>query len=923
MSLELTGTAPLHPPAPAVYPASAVHPASAGHSEHAILQAVVRAATEFLRSTDVAESLHTLLAGIGRATQASRAYAFENDLPVAGPDTTATQCAEWTAPGIQPQLGTVTVRHVGFHSVGFAHWYETFSRGVPFAAVVADLPDGIRERLERLQILSLAAVPVFVDNEYWGFIGVDNCVSARPWSEFEVEALGAAAVVVGAAISRGRMEAELRDATIQAQLAADIGEVVTRAGDTVQEMLDRCTAAIVHRLQPDFVRIWMMSEDLECLLACQAAGSVTIQQPHSTDMPLVSAELTRVATSPTVTTWRDGLPELWPGSDEVFARAGLRAGVGFRLVTNGRVTGVAVLLGREFPAAAAIDALESVTDEIALAIERHHAQSARSRAELRYRRLVSATVEGIVIHDGTRVVDANPSFAAMVGFSLEEIIGQDPFGFIAPEHHDVVRGYITSNYQKPYEVEGVHRDGTRFPVELKGSDFLDEGRKLRVAAVRDITDRRKAHDAAERLREEQAARALAERTRERAQFLAEASRTLASSLDTTTTLKQLAVLATPELADYCVISTIEEGVVERVAVVHNDPEREHILHDAVSAWPDVFPAQHPIHTAMVENRHYIAADVTDATLETLAVTPEHLGYLRLLGARSLLAVPISLRGTLVGSMILSFTRPDRRYGAEDLALAQEFAHRAALALESARSYHLAQAAVRSRDDMLAVVAHDLRNPLNTIIMGSELALEVMTPETAPGPGARQLQIIRRSAEHMNRLIQDLLDATRLDSGTLALEKSVLQPADLLREASDMLAPLAVHGSVVFHVESAPGLPTIRADRGRLLQVLSNLVGNAIKFTPRGGSITVSASFSDDSDAMGGVSFSVQDTGCGIPADQLPHIFARGWQARRGDRRGIGLGLAIASGIVQAHGGRIRVESVVDEGTRFTFTVPAA
>jgi PAS domain S-box-containing protein len=919
MSLEFAATAPANLPVPAD-----VAPASAGQSELAILQAVVRAAAAFLRSADLKQSLHTLLAGIGTATQASRAYAFENDLPLTGARTMATMCAEWTAAGIQPQLGTAAAQHVGLDSDGFDHWHDTFSRGAPFAAVVSDLPDGMRDRLEALGILSLAAVPVFVDDQFWGFIGVDNCVAARPWSEFEVEALAAAALVVGSAISRRGTEEELRAATVQAQLAADIGEVVTREGDTVQQMLERCSAAIVKRLHPDLVRIWMMSENLECLHACRAAGAVSIQQTDSADIPLVSAELSRIATSSSVTMWRDGLPELWPGSEDVYLSAGLRAGVGFRLMTNGRVAGVVVLLGRVFPQPAVIEALESVTDEIALAIERHHAHSAMTRAELRYRRLVAATVEGIVIHDGTRVVDANPSFAAMLGYSLEEIIGLHPFGFIPPEYHDLVRGNILTNYQKPYEVEGIRRDGTRFPVELKGSDFVDDGRRLRVAAVRDLTDRKAAQSAAERLREEQDARELAERTRAHAQFLAEASRILASSLDTTTTLKQLALLATPALADYCVISTIDGGVIERVAVVHTDPEREHILREAVSMWPDVFPQAHPIYAALSNNRHYLAADVTEETLAAIAVTPEHLGYLRLLGARSLLAVPISTAGTVMGSMILSFTRPDRRYGADDLALAEEFAHRAALALQSARSYHQAQAASRSRDEMLAVVAHDLRNPLNTIVMGSELALEMAAQDSAGSAGVRQFQIIRRTAQHMNRLIEDLLDASRLDSGNLELDKAALKPEDLLREASDMLAPLAAQSRIAFQTESAPDLPTISADRGRLLQVLSNLVGNALKFTPEGGAISVTAFPGDDiAAASPHITFSVRDTGCGIPADMLPHIFARGWQARRGDRRGIGLGLAIASGIVQVHGGSMWVESVVGEGSRFMFTVPAA
>jgi signal transduction histidine kinase len=205
-----------------------------------------------------------------------------------------------------------------------------------------------------------------------------------------------------------------------------------------------------------------------------------------------------------------------------------------------------------------------------------------------------------------------------------------------------------------------------------------------------------------------------------------------------------------------------------------------------------------------------------------------------------------------------------------------------------------------------------------------MALEMAPADSAGSVSVRQFQVIRRTAQHMNRLIQDLLDASRLDSGSLELEKASLKPADLLREANDMLAPLAAQSRITFHSESAPDLPAMSADRGRLLQVLSNLVGNALKFTAEGGTIRVTALAGVDvTEGLSLITFTVQDTGCGIPADQLPHIFARGWQARRGDRRGIGLGLAIASGIVQARGGSIWVESVVGEGTRFMFTVPAA
>jgi PAS domain S-box-containing protein len=898
---------------------AAPEPVATSSSEYDILQAVVQAATAFLQTAEIDAGLTDLLERIGRATGASRVSVFEIDPRVDSNRVTASQCAEWTAPGVIAHLGSPVMRNVGINYDGFEFWYDAFECGAPFVAIVSALPDPARGRLHAAGVLSMAHVPIMVDDVFWGFLGVDNCVAERTWTTVEVDALMAAAVVVGAAIRRRNIEHALREATLQAQLAADIGEVVTRADDTLQEMLDLCSAAIVRRLNPDFVRIWMMSENLECLLACKANGVAPIQHMHLSDVPLISNALIQIVERESPTQWRDGIPPLWPESEAELREAGFRHGVGFPLITTGRVAGVMVVLGREFPPQSMIDALASVTDEIALAIERHHVTGAATRAETRYRRLVEATVEGIVIHDYQKVVDSNPSFAKMLGYTYEEILGRNPMSFIPEEYHDFVREQLAIKSETPYEAEAVCKDGSRFPVEIKGTDFSDGSRELRVTAIRDITDRRRIEEAIDELRLEQQARAIAEQTRERAEFLADASRILAASLDTNTTLTQLAHLSIPRLSDYTIVSVFENGLERRVAIVHPDPEKEDLLRKVVSLWPEVQNAEHPMFAAIARMEPFVAREMTEDMIAKFGIRPEHRPYFDILGPRSVMGVPIYNGGKLLGSIIMSSIREDRLYSADDLALAQEFAHRAALALQAAESYHKAEAASRARDEMLAVVAHDLRNPLNTIFMGSEVSLEMFSAELGPG-GVRQLEIIRRSAQHMNRLIQDLLDASRIDSGTLGLEKCSLQTEDLLREAGDMLSPLAAHVKIALNLQTDGTLPTLEADKGRLLQVLSNLVGNALKFTPQGGTISVTAQMTNDSPRRC-VRFSVSDTGAGIPAEQLPHIFARGWQARRGDRRGIGVGLAIASGIVDAHGGRIWVESQVGVGTTFHFTIP--
>ena len=229
-----------------------------------------------------------------------------------------------------------------------------------------------------------------------------------------------------------------------------------------------------------------------------------------------------------------------------------------------------------------------------------------------------------------------------------------------------------------------------------------------------------------------------------------------------------------------------------------------------------------------------------------------------------------------------------------------------------RMYHEAEETIDAREQVLKIVSHDLRNPLSAISMTASLLLDVPTP---PDKQAEHLRRIQRAGERMNRLIQDLLDVAKLEAGRVAIDARSIEVAPLIKEASELLAPLTATKSIRFEATAAERLPTIAADAGRVLQVISNLVGNAVKFTPVGGRIVLRA----DAEP-GGVRFSVRDTGPGIPQEQLPQIFGRFWQANPADRRGIGLGLTIAKGIVEAHGGQIWVDSPPGDGTTFSFSL---
>jgi signal transduction histidine kinase len=250
------------------------------------------------------------------------------------------------------------------------------------------------------------------------------------------------------------------------------------------------------------------------------------------------------------------------------------------------------------------------------------------------------------------------------------------------------------------------------------------------------------------------------------------------------------------------------------------------------------------------------------------------------------------------------------YAAEDI-------RRSALEIDLARQVQREQEAVRVRDELVAVVSHDLRNPMSIIIMQCGMMQRWAVSDTAIENSRirRALGTIESATTRMNTLLEDLLDAAKIDAGGHQLSRVAVNVAGLLQEACNLLVNLTKEKSIELNCTAAPGL-VINADPERVFQVLSNLLGNAIKFTPQGGRIDI-----DALPSTGQVLFQVRDSGTGIPAEHLPHIFKRYWSVKEGNPRGNGLGLYISQGIITAHGGALWADSTPGAGSVFSFTLP--
>lgn len=468
-----------------------------------------------------------------------------------------------------------------------------------------------------------------------------------------------------------------------------------------------------------------------------------------------------------------------------------------------------------------------------------------------YEKILEAAADAIVtVNEAQEIVHFNRGAEQIFGYTKSEVLGRS-LGMLLPSQFRASHAdYVTAFGQS---VETARLMGHRrevFGLRKDGTDFPAEASILKL----DAPDGRRLYTAL--------VRDVTDRKRldQQQRFLADVSAALSGSLDYSATLESVVRLPVPALADGCILEVFEEtGRTRRLTYGQTEVES-------------------------------VARDATKSEVVSLVA-----------------------RGVAVGILTLLRFQNTVAYDASDMVVAENFAARAALALDNARLYHDAQRATSARDEVLGVVSHDLRNPLSAIAMCSRVLVD--TPPADAETRRDLAKTIHESTVWMSRMIQDLLDVSAIEAGVLSVVCATQEIGPVLSRAAELFTGAAADRCVSVTVDVAASIPPVHVDAERLAQAVANLIGNAVKFTPAGGVVTVTACRQGDD-----VEIVVTDTGRGISDHDLPHIFDRYWHSR-GAAAGTGLGLAIAKGIIEAHGGHVHVTSALGAGSRFRMLLP--
>jgi PAS domain S-box-containing protein len=518
--------------------------------------------------------------------------------------------------------------------------------------------------------------------------------------------------------------------------------------------------------------------------------------------------------------------------------------------------------------------------------------------------IVEIAADAVICMDAfQRITFFNKGAETIFGWAADEIVGQR-IETLIPERYRANHPRQVAEFGRSKvkarrmgerrEIAGLRKNGDEFAAEAAISQIRNGDDIIFAVVLRDVSVRK--------------------RFEQREKFLAEAGEKLAASFGSSETLSQVARLAIPAIADGCILENRVGNGFLVGAAAHVNPAIDEILDELTKSGARILPAGHPL-TEILSRRSPVLLQ-SNATLRLLQTSnmPAYLKAVTAMNPESAVFLPLVAREQLIGALTLFRTKGS--FDGDDLGFAEDLSRLAALALDNARLHDAVRASLRARDEMVGVVSHDLRNPVAAVKMLSRTLLRAQ--ESAGTQAHESIELIFQAAEQMDALIRDLLDVSRLDAGKLAISPIPIDPSALLIDSLQTLRPLVAEKAIDLDLQIETALPKVMADRERIQQTLSNLVGNAIKFSPAGSKIVVAARSGPE-----GTVISVLDTGRGIAVEHLPRVFDRYWQSSRTDRQGAGLGLTIAKGIIEAHGGKIWIDSRPGEGTTASFTLPLA
>jgi PAS domain S-box-containing protein len=507
--------------------------------------------------------------------------------------------------------------------------------------------------------------------------------------------------------------------------------------------------------------------------------------------------------------------------------------------------------------------------------------------------IISKTLDG-------GIVSWNKAAEHLYGYTAEEAVGRPLAMLVPPDHPDELPSLMErlrrGERVERFETIRMRKDGSRVDVSLTISPIRNaEGKVIGASKItRDIT--------------------AVKRQQMRLRFLADASQVLAAVLDVQSTLQRVAGLAVPGFADWCAVDMLQpDGELCRVAVAHVDPAKI----DLARGVRPVRDAQGGPWHVVRSGRAELVAEITDDLLAASIKDPEQLALIRYLDLRSYIGVPLRERGKTLGAISFIAAESGRRYDAEDLHFAEELVHRAATAIENARLYAQLKEADRRKDEFLAMLSHELRNPLAPIRNGLHL---MGIPGVGPEKITKARAMTERQVQHLVRLVDDLLDVSRIMRGRIELRKEPVELTDIIATAVETVqSVLDAQGQQLILTEPEEPIQ-LHADPARLTQVIGNLLNNAAKFSEHAGRVWLAAERRGHE-----VVVSIRDEGLGIAPEVLPNVFdlfVQGDKSLERLRGGLGIGLTVVRRLVELHGGSVAARSEgTNRGSEFIVRLP--